>query len=113
MILRHLQEGIVDDLRDGSKYDVKITYIDQPDPKGIAHAVLISRGFLGESPFVVHLGDNLLKDSVPQLARPAQAAPGGVQRPDVRFLHPDVRPTGARTPVSGLRRIRHPARTRP
>ena len=69
VILGPLQEGIVDALGDGSKYDVKITYIDQPDPKGIAHAVLISRGFLGDSPFVVHLGDNLLKDSVPELGR--------------------------------------------
>src|SRR5437867_1748952 len=69
VILGPLQEGIVDALGDGSKYDVKITYIDQPDPKGIAHAVLISRGFIGDSPFVVHLGDNLLKDSVPELGQ--------------------------------------------
>ncbi len=69
VILGPLQEGIVDALGDGSKYNVKITYIDQPDPKGIAHAVLISRGFLGDSPFVVHLGDNLLKDSVPELGQ--------------------------------------------
>src|SRR5437867_9745641 len=45
VILGPLQEGIVDALGDGSKYGVKITYIDQPDPKGIAHAVLISRGY--------------------------------------------------------------------
>jgi len=69
VILGPLQEGIVEALGDGSKYDVKITYIDQHDPKGIAHAVLISRGFLGDSPFVVHLGDNLLKDSVPELGQ--------------------------------------------
>src|SRR5436309_3083836 len=69
VILGPLQEGIVEALGDGSKYNVKITYIDQPDPKGIAHAVLISRGFLGDSPFVVHLGDNLLKDSVPELGQ--------------------------------------------
>src|SRR5207247_10440977 len=69
VILRPTQDVTVDAQVAGSKYDVKITYIDQPDPKGIAHAVLISRGFLGESPFVVHLGDNLLKDSVPQLAQ--------------------------------------------
>ncbi|MBO0888384.1 glucose-1-phosphate thymidylyltransferase [Candidatus Bathyarchaeota archaeon] len=69
VILGPLQEGIVDALGDGSKFEVKITYIDQPDPKGIAHAVLISRPFLGDSPFIVHLGDNLLKDSVPELSR--------------------------------------------
>src|SRR5712664_3390116 len=69
VILGPLQEGIVDALGDGSKFGVKITYIEQPDPKGIAHAVLISRKFLGNSPFIVHLGDNLLKDDIPELAR--------------------------------------------
>jgi glucose-1-phosphate thymidylyltransferase len=69
IILGPLQEGIVQALGDGSKFGVKITYIEQPDPKGIAHAVLISRRFLGDSPFIVHLGDNLLKDDIPELAR--------------------------------------------
>jgi glucose-1-phosphate thymidylyltransferase len=68
VILGPLQEGIVQALGDGSKFGVKITYIEQPDPKGIGHAVLISRGFLGDSPFIVHLGDNLLKDNIPKLA---------------------------------------------
>ena len=72
VILGPLQEGIVDALGDGSKFGVKVTYIPQPDPKGIAHAVLVSRRFLGDSPFVVHLGDNLLKDSIPELAREFQ-----------------------------------------
>ena len=69
VILGPLQEGIVQALGDGSKFGVNITYIEQPDPKGIAHAVLISRIFLGDSPFIVHLGDNLLKDDIPELAR--------------------------------------------
>jgi glucose-1-phosphate thymidylyltransferase len=72
VILGPLQEGIVDALGDGSKFGVKVTYIHQPDPKGIAHAVLVSRKFLGESPFIVHLGDNLLKDNVPELAKEFQ-----------------------------------------
>ncbi|HVH15166.1 MAG TPA: sugar phosphate nucleotidyltransferase, partial [Candidatus Angelobacter sp.] len=69
VILGPLQEGIVQVLGDGSKFGVKITYIEQSDPRGIAHAVMISRKFLGESPFIVHLGDNLLKDNVPKLAQ--------------------------------------------
>ena len=72
VILGPLQEGIVHALGDGSKFGVNITYIEQPDPKGIAHAVMISRKFLGESPFIVHLGDNLLKDNVPKLAQEFQ-----------------------------------------
>ena len=68
VILGPVHEGIRDALGDGSKFGVEITYIDQPEPKGIAHAVLISRDFLGSSPFVVHLGDNLLKDSIRDLS---------------------------------------------
>lgn len=68
IVLGPLQEGIVEALGDGSKFKVRITYIDQPDPRGIAHAVLVSRGFLGDDPFVVYLGDNLLKESIPNLA---------------------------------------------
>jgi len=74
VILGPLQEGIVEALGDGSKFAVKITYIEQPDPKGIAHAVLISRKFLGDSPFIVHLGDNLLKDNIPKLASEFQSS---------------------------------------
>lgn len=72
VILGPLQEGIMNALGDGSNFGVKVTYIDQPDPKGIAHAVLISRKFLGDSPFIVHLGDNLLKDNIPELAQEFQ-----------------------------------------
>src|SRR5215467_8231365 len=55
VVLGPIQEGIVESLGDGSKFGVEITYVDQPEPKGIAHAVLISREFLGKDPFVVHL----------------------------------------------------------
>jgi glucose-1-phosphate thymidylyltransferase len=68
VILGPLQEGIVEALGDGSKFGVQITYLDQPDPKGIAHAVQISQKFLGGSSFIVHLGDNLLKDNIPEMA---------------------------------------------
>ena len=68
VILGPLHEGIREALGNGSKLGLKITYINQPEPKGIAHAVLISRDFLGNAPFVVHLGDNLLKDSVRDLS---------------------------------------------
>src|SRR5205809_7686943 len=72
VILGPLQEGIVEALGDGSKFGVKITYIEQPDHKGIAHAVLISRKFLKDSPFIVHMGDNILKDNIPKLASEIQ-----------------------------------------
>jgi len=49
---------------DGSSFGVKVTYIYQGEPKGIAHAVGLCREFVGDEPFVVHLGDDLLKGGV-------------------------------------------------
>jgi glucose-1-phosphate thymidylyltransferase len=64
IILGPIKEGVVESIGDGSKFGVKVTYIEQPDPLGLAHAVKISRNFLGNDPFVMYLGDNLLKQGV-------------------------------------------------
>ena len=49
---------------DGSAWNVRITYIEQDAPRGLAHAVLISESFLGGEPFVMYLGDNLLNKGI-------------------------------------------------
>ena len=64
IILGPIKEGVVEILGDGSRFGIKITYIDQPEPKGLAHAVKVSQDFLGNEPFVMYLGDNLLKQGV-------------------------------------------------
>ncbi|HUU50128.1 MAG TPA: glucose-1-phosphate thymidylyltransferase [Nitrospinota bacterium] len=61
IIVGDTKKEIMDAVGDGSKWDVKVTYIEQESPLGIAHAVLIAEEFINRSPFVVYLGDNLIK----------------------------------------------------
>lgn len=64
---------------DGSRWGVKVTYIPQDKPRGLAHAVLISEPFIGTSPFVVYLGDNLLSDGIgPFVRKFADTRPGAM-----------------------------------
>jgi glucose-1-phosphate thymidylyltransferase len=54
---------------DGSAFGVRIEYIEQDAPLGLAHAVLTAEPFIGDSPFVMYLGDNLLRDGIVELTR--------------------------------------------
>jgi glucose-1-phosphate thymidylyltransferase len=66
---------------DGSQFGVQITYVVQDEPAGLAHAVLTAEPFLGDSPFVMYLGDNLLQGGISELVAEFQE-----QQPDSLIL---------------------------
>ena len=60
-----------DEIREADRrrlaFGVRITYIVQDEPAGLAHAVLTAEPFLGVDPFVMYLGDNLLQGGIDEL----------------------------------------------
>ena len=49
---------------DGSNFGVNITYIEQDEPRGIAHAIRLCKEFINDEKFLVFLGDNIIQKSI-------------------------------------------------
>ncbi len=65
----------------GERWGVRVEYILQERPSGLAHAVKTARPFLGDSPFVMYLGDNLIGGDITELINTFQK-----NRPDAVIL---------------------------
>ncbi|WP_320774432.1 glucose-1-phosphate thymidylyltransferase [Streptomyces sp. CRN 30] len=53
---------------DGSRLGVRVTYIPQDAPLGLAHCVTLAKPFLGDDDFVMYLGDNMLPEGTADIA---------------------------------------------
>jgi glucose-1-phosphate thymidylyltransferase len=64
IIVGQTADEVIEAVGDGSRWDVRITYIRQAEPLGLAHCVLIAEEFLGVDDFVMYLGDNMLQQGL-------------------------------------------------
>jgi glucose-1-phosphate thymidylyltransferase len=56
-------------LGDGSEFGIRLTYVRQDDPKGLAHAVGFAQEFVGDDSFVLYLGDAIYETGFDAHAR--------------------------------------------
>ncbi len=65
----------------GKQFGLNVTYIEQPEPLGLAHAVKISQDYLKNEPFVMYLGDNLIENGIKEFVEEFEK-----KRPDALIL---------------------------
>ncbi|MFI9306716.1 glucose-1-phosphate thymidylyltransferase [Streptomyces triculaminicus] len=74
-------DEIMEAVGDGSKFGLDVSYIPQQEPLGLAHAVRISRKYLGDEDFAMYLGDNFVVGGIDEPIREFRA-----HRPDAHLL---------------------------
>ncbi|MEV4255835.1 glucose-1-phosphate thymidylyltransferase [Spirillospora sp. NPDC049652] len=66
---------------DGADFGLEVTYLPQDAPRGLAHAVLIAREYLGDDDFVMYLGDNFVVGGIDGIVRRFRD-----ERPDAQIM---------------------------
>lgn len=91
IIVGDTREEIKQAVGDGSRFaeyalsiglepsEVRITYLPQEAPLGLAHAVKIAEPFLGKDRFVMYLGDNMIEESIRPLVESFRTGDGDCQ----------------------------------
>lgn len=86
IVVGDTRQEIIDAVGDGARFGVRVTYIQQEAPLGLAHAVLIAEPYLGTEPFVMYLGDNLIREKLAPFVRRFEG-----DRPNAQILLARVR----------------------
>lgn len=81
---------IQDAIGDGSQFGAEVTYIEQSEPAGLAHCVLIARDFLDNEPFVMYLGDNMLEQDLSGFVERFQSPITATRSPSAQILLAEV-----------------------
>ncbi|MDT0616067.1 glucose-1-phosphate thymidylyltransferase [Streptomyces lancefieldiae] len=69
IVVGHTAPEIEEAVGDGSAFGLRVSYIRQEEPLGLAHALLVSRDFLGDDDFVMYLGDNFIVGGITKLVK--------------------------------------------
>ena len=67
-------QAIQNVIGNGKQWGLTIEYLVQDQPLGLAHAVKVARPFLGENPFIMYLGDNLIGSGISKFCEEFQAS---------------------------------------
>ena len=81
IVVGETEPAIRDAVGDGAAFGLNVAYLRQDSPRGLAHAVLIARDFLGDDDFVMYLGDNFIVGGIAGLVDEFRSG-----RPDAQIM---------------------------
>jgi len=81
IVVGDTEPTIRDAVGDGSAFGLTATYLRQDAPRGLAHAVIVARDFLGGDDFVMYLGDNFIVGGITRLVEEFRSS-----RPDAQIM---------------------------
>jgi glucose-1-phosphate thymidylyltransferase len=81
IVVGETEPAIRDAVGDGGAFGLDVAYLRQDAPRGLAHAVLIARDYLGDDDFVMYLGDNFIVGGIAGLVDEFRSG-----RPDAQIM---------------------------
>lgn len=69
IIVGENRSDFVRELGNGERWGIKLSYITQEEPKGLAHAARVAKDFVQNEPFLMYLGDNLFQSGMKEAVK--------------------------------------------